>query len=199
MSTTQDSPFIARRRWLVAGILALATVVVVPRLGSQSLWTDEAFTILPALEARGLGDLPARVLARDTHPPLSHAVLYLTRGVLPQTEVGWRLPSFVFVELGLLFLYAAVARAWNRRIALAALVVGQVSPYLLFYAMEARNYALWFLTITASLYCMVRCAESLRTEGPGRTTWTWALLWGFANAAGMWTHMFHVFASHRRG
>jgi hypothetical protein len=181
-------------KWLVAAVVVAAACCVVPRLGAQSLWTDEAFTIVPAIEARGWGDLVARVRALDTHPPLAHAVLYLTRGLLPQSELGWRLPSFVFVELGLVLLCATVSRVWNRRVGLAALVFGQISPYLLFYSMEARGYALWFLALAAALYGQARWAESLRDRAPLGVVWAWALGWGVANAAGMWTHLFHAFA-----
>jgi hypothetical protein len=61
-----------------------------------------------------------------------------------------------------------------------------VSPFVAFYAMEARGYALWLFACCAALYAMTRWLEA---PGAG-----WAMAWGLANALGLWTHPFHLFA-----
>jgi 4-amino-4-deoxy-L-arabinose transferase-like glycosyltransferase len=191
-------------------ILACGALLVAPRLGAQSLWLDEAFTLIPVVEAHGFADLLDRVRHFDTQPPASHIALYLTRDLLPDGDAGHRLPSFLAVEIGIALLAGAVARLWGWPAGLVAAGAAQFSPYLIWYALEARNYGLWFLAVVTSFYCLVRWIEALGGPGNAASTsaggagrgqpadadavWTWAILWGFASAVGLWTHMFHLFA-----
>jgi hypothetical protein len=193
----------ARTRLALLVVLLAGTVLILPRLGSQSLWLDEGFTVMPALESHGLADLVDRVRQHDTQPPASHLLLYLLRDLLPRGEFGWRLPSFLVAEAGLVVLCGAVARRWGARAGWLAMLAAQMSPFLAFYAMEARNYALWSFASAVALYSMVRCAEALEADGAGRTATSaapgralvvWTIAWGAANALGLWTHLFHLFA-----
>lgn len=177
----------------LAAIMLLGTLLVLPRLGSQSFWLDETLTFGPALEATSVGDLVHRIRVVDTQPPGSHLVLYALRDVLPRNELGLRLPSFLAFELAVLMLYLAVARLWGSSVALGTAALAQLSPFLCFYAAEARNYALWFLVVVASLAAATRWLESARA-GAAAATWKWAIAWGVVNACGLWTHLFHAFA-----
>jgi 4-amino-4-deoxy-L-arabinose transferase-like glycosyltransferase len=195
----------ARARLWLALILLAGAALILPRLGSQSLWVDEGITVLPVLEAHDVVDLVRRVHNRDSQPPASHLVLYALRDFLPRTDFGWRLPSFFLVEAGIALLFGAVARRWGPQAGLLAAACSQVSPFLAFYAMEARNYALWLFAAAAGLYAIVRWAAALadmERVGPGgasgvarrRALAFWTVVWGAANALGLWTHLFHLFA-----
>ena len=110
---TGDLP--ARRaHLLLAAIVGAGTVLIGSRLGTQSLWMDEGFTVIPVVEASGVPDLLARVGAEDTQPPASHLLLYALRAVLPPGERGWRLPALLAFEIGVLLVHATVARLWGR-------------------------------------------------------------------------------------
>jgi hypothetical protein len=177
----------------IAAVILVGTALVLPRLGAQSLWLDEGLTVWPAVTATSVADLVTRVRSLDTQPPASHLVLWALGG-LPHTEFFYRLPSFVAVELGIVLLYAMSRRLWGPTVGLAVAVCAQLSPYLCFYAAEARNYGLWFLCITLSAYVAVRWHEAARA-GDTASSWRWALVLGVVNALGLWTHLFHAFVA----
>ncbi len=186
--------FSSRREPLaLAGLFVFACVLFLPRLGAQSLWLDESLTAGPALAARSVGNLIAGVLAIDTQPPAAALVLYGVHKIAPATEFFLRLPSFIAVEIGLLLLYACVARLWNPRAALAVVAMGQLSPFLGYYAAEARNYGLWFLTITASFLVFASWVRLLTTGAAPQRVRRVAAAWGAVNGIGLWVHLFHVF------
>jgi uncharacterized membrane protein len=178
----------ARRRWAPALALILigGGLLILPRLGAQSLWVDEGLTILAVTDATNVHDLFDRVRAVDTQPPASHLVLYAARNLVPHSEFGWRLPSFFLSEAAIVLLWLAVARRFGSALATAAAAAAQISPFVAFYAMEARGYALWLFACCGALYAMQRWIEA-----PG---YGWAMAWGLANALGLWTHPFHLFA-----
>jgi uncharacterized membrane protein len=174
------------RAAVLALILLAGSLLILPRLAAQSLWVDEGLTVIAVVDAAGVHDLFERVSALDTQPPASHLLLYALRGLLPGDEFGWRLPSLLLTEAAIALLALAVVRRFGWPIALLAAGAAQVSPFVVFYAMEARGYALWLLACCAALYAMTRWLEA-----PG---FGWATAWGLANALGLWTHPFHLFA-----
>ena len=176
----------------IAAVLLLGAALLVPRLGAQSLWLDESLTITPAMTATSIPDLVRRVRAMDTQPPASHFVLYAIRDHVPRSEFFYRLPSFVAVELGIAIFYLVVRRLWGPKAALIAAASSQLSPFLCFYAAEARNYSLWFLLITTSILIALHWIDAVRS-GAGRSAWAWAIALVLTNALGLWTHLFHIF------
>ena len=176
----------------LAGVLLVGAALLLPRLGSQSLWLDEGLTVGPAVDATSVRDLIARTRAVDTQPPASHFLLWVLGAWMPRTEFFFRLPSFLAVELGIAMLYVLVRRLWGPPVALLVAGCAQLSPYLCFYAAEARNYGPWFLMITLSYLAVVRWWEAVRGDD-SRAAWRWALALGAVNALGLWTHLFHVF------
>jgi len=178
----------------IAAVVLIGTALVLPRLGAQSLWLDEGLTVSPAMTATGIADLVTKVRAVDTQPPASHVLLWALGAVLPHTEFFYRLPSFVAVEGGIVMLYLTSRRLWGSAVALAVAACAQLSPYLCFYAAEARNYGLWFLFITTSTYLATRWYEAARA-GDRRRAWVVALALGVVNGLGMWTHLFHAFVA----
>jgi uncharacterized membrane protein len=190
-ATTVASLKSARAEALVA-LLVVGAALILPRLGNQSLWLDERLTIGPAVTATSVEDLVAQVRAVDTQPPASHLVLYALRDFLPQNEFFYRLPSFVAVELGLIAMYLFVRRLWGPVIAWTATACAQLSPFLCFYAAEARNYGLWFLCVTLSALLAADWYEAAR-DGRARRAWAAAIALGVVNAVGLWTHLFHAF------
>ena len=185
------------RRSAAAGlvlVLAAGGLVTALRLGAQSFWIDEAITLVPVTQARDAADLLARVRTIDTQPPASHALLYSLRRLLPHDEFGWRLPSFLAVEAGVLLLALLGGRLYGAAGLFWTGLGAQISPYLLFYAMEARNYALWFLALALAAYAMTRCLQAIAARDPVPSVATWAVVWTAANVLGLWTHLFHVFA-----
>ncbi len=181
-----------RARRLLAAVVVAGALLIGSRLGKQSLWMDEGFTVIPVVEAAGVPDLLARVAVEDTQPPASHLLLYALRPLLPAKEWGWRLPALLAFEVGVLLLHATVRRLWDRKTALLAVVLTQFSPFLAFYAMEARNYGLWFLAMTLACWALCGWCQAI-AAGENRAI-LYAIVWGAANGLGLLTHLFHLFA-----
>lgn len=117
------------------------------RLGAQSLWFDETFTVLVARKPWTEG---LRILVVDgVHPPLFY---WLTKLILPwgQKEAMIRLPAMVFGGLSVPLL-ALLARRWvGSHTALWAALLYALAPFHIWYAQEARMYTLLaFLTLTS--------------------------------------------------
>src|SRR5262249_10246876 len=159
--------------WPLAVVLLAGSVLILPRLGVQSLWVDEGLTVLAAVDSGSPRELVARVSALDSQPPASHLLLFASRDVLPRDEFAWRLPSFVAGEAAIVLLFLAAVRWYGSTVALLAAAAAQISPFFAFYAMEARGYALWLFALAAALYAMTRWTERLALP--------WAVAWGLAN------------------
>jgi hypothetical protein len=154
--------------WLGASLLRFAT------LGRQSLWIDEAYSWTAASRATA-----ARLMADDettvdrVHPPTYYFLLRQTLKVLPETEFGVRALSAACsaAALGLLALFA-----WRWFGPLAALVttlLAAISGFELFFAQEARMYALFAL-------CWLLASGALVDAWRG--SWRGAAVWAAANA-----------------
>jgi predicted membrane-bound mannosyltransferase len=152
--------------WLGRNGLATAVCIVVVlgvglrayALGFQSLWTDEISSLMitdPTLPFHQFWD---RVLA-DTHPPIYYLLLRWSSSAFGQSEIVARAPSVLF---GILTVCAAGVLAGaslsrSSRVALPLLLA--VSPGAVWYAREARSYALLLLLSTV---ITVACIRSLR-------------------------------------
>jgi hypothetical protein len=187
------------RRSLFAALAAAAVILagallLLSRLGAQSLWGDEAFTLVPVTTAHGVPDLFHQVRVLDTQPPGAHLVIYALRPLLPADESGWRFPSLLEGALAAGLIAALAYRLAGPLASVVAAAASIASPFLAFYAMEARNYALWLLVSLVAVFALLQWADRLRDpDGAGRM-WMWAAIWAVANAAGLLTHVFHVFA-----
>ena len=184
-------------------ILLLAFALRVHRLGSQSLWYDEAVTAQVA--AQGITEL-TRWTADDIQPPLYYyAVAGWTR-LAGRSEWALRFPSVIFGTLTVPLMWSLALRLFGRRrrgqmAALAAGLLAALSPLYVYYAQEARMYTLLtFLGLLAG-YALLRATADERTasrrDGRGTATQSssipWWLLFVIASVALLYTHYFGVF------
>ncbi len=172
--------------------MLLAFGLRIHRLGEQSIWYDEALSVLYARQTPG--QLLALVAASD-HPPFYffflHLWLRLNPASQPLSEFWVRFPS-LFAGVLLIPLTYALARALSLHpyaAVIAALWIA-VSPFHIWYAQEARMYTLAvFLTTLASLLL----ARRLRADDPGsagRREWG---LYALLMAAALYTHYYTAF------
>lgn len=165
-----ESPFDRVRPWLVAGVLAIAAVLMFARLGHYALWDDEANTALSAQGVLRTGDTTAWVsdhnlLAYDRGaelanlhlryiPPLQAYVAAPSLWLFGPTAWAARWPFAVCglaaVALMLAWLWRAGAggRLW---LLMALGILGNASLFL--YARNSRYYALALLSSVAIAYC----------------------------------------------
>src|SRR6516164_3111192 len=149
---------------LLCLIMLLGVGLRTYRLDYQSLWTDEVYSLIvtdPTLMFREFWD---RVLA-DTHPPIYYLVLRWSSSAFGQSEIVARAPSVLF---GILTVCAAAilpgaSLSRSTRVALPLLLA--VSPGAVWYAREARSYALLLLLSTLITVACIRLLSWMPREG----------------------------------
>ncbi|MEA2359311.1 MAG: mannosyltransferase [Solirubrobacteraceae bacterium] len=164
-------------------LLAMAGAGLALRLvATRGLWLDEATSADQAQLPFGrmLHDLGTT----DVHPPLHYAVLWGVVRVLGTGELALRLPSIVATIALIPLVYVLGRELYDRRAGLAAAALATVAPFCVWYADEARMYALFMLFGALALLMQVRAIRYGR-----RRDW---LLYAVAGAALVWTQYFGV-------
>lgn len=158
LRTVQAAPDVLPRLLICAAVLA-AFALRLYRIGGQSLWYDEAYSVWLTY-----GDVPSvvgQIIAVDNHPPLFTLLLKMAMDLAGGSELAVR---FVSVLAGTLAT-AAIARLAGRLggwpLAAVAAWLAALSPFYLLYGQEARGYALLLLVGALILDTALRC---LRTE-----------------------------------
>jgi uncharacterized membrane protein len=146
----------------------------------QSVWFDEAYSIL--LAKQPVSQLLA-LTAVDTHPPLYYLTLKAWASIFGWSELALRSLSLVAfggaVAVGALL----VKRIFGARIALVALVVMIISPFLLRYGFEIRMYALASFIGIMATYVLVLAVDAKASV----VRWRLYALYALLVAAGMYT------------
>ncbi|HEX8069880.1 MAG TPA: glycosyltransferase family 39 protein [Pyrinomonadaceae bacterium] len=133
----------------------------------------------------GFGQVTA-VLARNVHLPFYFFLMHLWVRVAGTSERALRLPSVLFSQLALLFLFLLgkeLFTPWHGL--LAALLLG-LMPEQVYFAQQARMYPLLVLFAVATTYLLVRARVRKLTA---------ALAAGYAllSVAGLYTHYEYIF------
>jgi mannosyltransferase len=181
------------RRWLpgAACVLgpALVTLLVTGyRLGSVSLWRDEAYTIEAA--RRSAGQIFALLRHTDAVNSSYYLLLHPVVVLAGPSEAAVRLPSVLAMTVT-----AGVTAAIGRRLALLAglpapALTGAIAgllfaaaPLVTRYAQEARSYALVAMMATIATYLLLRALAG--------TGWRW---WGGYSLAIALAGLFNLLA-----
>lgn len=136
------------------GLLWLALGLRVLGLADQSFWWDEAFSAVTARQ--GPRAILGTVTTADFHPPLHYLLLWAWGNIAGSSEFALRYLS-VMASLLAVALAAAAGRSWLGPVGglLSALVMA-VAPFQVYYAQEARMYALAALWTTGLLAVAAR-------------------------------------------
>ena len=136
---------------------------------AYSYWSDEIWSV--AASSADWGVLFRDWLLPDTHPPLYQVLLKLWIGVFGPGETATRSLSFLIAALGLVAAaLGSSGRGAGRRLFMVAFL--GTSPSFLFYAQEARSYALSLTLSTLMLGTALLLRQGTERHGA-------ALRWGF--------------------
>ena len=148
---------LAGRGWRAVALAScvLAFALRSANLDKQSLWWDEAFSVIVARKSISQ-ILNALETYPDFNPPLHYLVLHFWVPLAGQFEFTARWPS---VAAGTLMVAAAAILA--RRLfgpggAMFAAILFAVHPFLVYYGQEARTYALTAFLVPLALYWALR-------------------------------------------
>lgn len=152
-----------RGRTSRAGVAALTAVIGAAllrfyRLGSESLWLDEAFTWSYVTQIYQFWELLFVLPTEDVHPPLYYVVVDLWVALAGTSEAALRLPSVVFGIAAVGLIYLLGARLFDRWTGAAAAALLSVSSFHVYFSQEARMYSLLAALTLASFYFFVDIA-----------------------------------------
>jgi len=144
-------------------VLLLAAWLRFYRIEYQSYWNDEGNSRV--LAGRSVAVI-VRSAAADIHPPGYYLALKVWRGLAGESEFGLRsfsaLTGLVLVAL----LYRLGREYFDAPAAAAAALLGAVNPFLIYYAQEARMYALLATLSAASFLLFSLWLKSSRPHPP---------------------------------
>ncbi len=123
------------------------------QLDRQSIWYDEAVSIQ---NSSAPFSRQATLAAHDNHPPLHAYLLWLSERLSGRSAWSARFLSAWSGFLLLPLLFAFGRRWFGEEGGLLALLSGAASPLLVYYAQEARMYALVTALAAATLWLFIR-------------------------------------------
>jgi uncharacterized membrane protein len=172
------------QNWIaIAVILAAGLALRLYRLDAQSIWFDEASSIVASQGT--FAELQSRLVRASSHPPGHYYLLFAAFKLLGFGTWQARFVSALFGTLAIGALYALGSAMFNRRTALIAAALLVTSQLGVLYSQEARPYAAFlFLSIVTELLFL----DALQTKRPSR--WWLATL---AATLMIYTHYYGVF------
>jgi mannosyltransferase len=168
----------------VGAITVLGFVLRVLHLG-ESLAGDEILSFVD-IHDRSLPEAVDELITNDIeyHPPL-YFVLAWGSIKLGDPSVLIRLPSLIGGTAAIPVLYLLGAQSVGKRAGLLAAAMLALSPFAVFFSVEARPYGLEICLVSLSTLALLRAIDG------GRTAW-W-VVYGCASCAVLYTHYFGVF------
>jgi 4-amino-4-deoxy-L-arabinose transferase-like glycosyltransferase len=171
---------------LLLFILILAAGLRFYRIDAQSFWNDEGNSA--RLAERSL-DLIVEGAAGDIHPPGYYLILHYWRGLFGQSEAALRGLSTVCSVLVVLASYGLGRRLFSPAVGLLAALLVAINPFQVYYAQEARMYAMLALWAAASTWATLDwLSDPSPGEPPGLKLHPGLWLYAPSAAAGLYTH-----------
>lgn len=166
--------------WLLL-IVCIASALRFIGLTFQSYWFDELFSAWYSNPANSFARVMELTLA-DVHPPLHQLAMWWSYKALGYSEFAGRLPSALAGVATIPVIYLLGRDLFDNRTGLYAAALATPNYYLLYFAQEARSYAL--LCFLTCLSCLL-FIRSLRSGA-----WSNVLLYVVATVALLYTHYF---------
>jgi mannosyltransferase len=174
---------VSTEAWLVVGLVILGGVLRFATLGAQSYWFDEAQA---AHELHlSLGSMLSSMVDLETAPPLYFVLGWAWAHVFGADEVALRSLSALAGTALIPIAYLCGRELVSRRAGLLTAAFVAVSPFMIWYSQEAREYMLLAAFCGASLLCFVRASRD-----PSRRNLAW---WALFSVLALLTHYFAGF------
>ncbi len=183
-------------------VVLLAFALRVYRLGAPAIWWDESLSLYRA--GRDLGTLLSNtiliqnVVTVDTLPPLYFVLLHFLVAAFGTSEFALRYLSVMANVATVPLLYVLGRRLLSplpapqgqagAGVGLAAASLAAVAPFYVWYAQEARPYALVLFLSALAVYALMRAFAGGRPVARG---WLWVYI--LSAAAALYTHYYALF------
>ncbi len=168
---------------LMLAILLLASALRFHRLGVQSLWYDEGVAYAHSLRA-----LPELIplLQRNVHLPAYFALLGWWQDWTGSSEFALRALSALFSIISIAWTYALGKALFHPGAGLAAAALVALNSFSIYYAQEARMYAMLTAIAGGSMWLTIYLLRGLPRSG---RRWLAVMSLGLLNALGFYTHI----------
>jgi mannosyltransferase len=166
----------------LAAITVAAAVIRFAVIGIPSYWPDEGYTILDINGS--LGHVLDTIRRTESTPPLYFVLAWGWAKPFGTSEEGLRSLSALCGVLTVPVVAATAARLAGRRAGLIAAAMVAANPFLIWFAQEARAYALLVLLAAIGFHLFVKLLDR-----PQRGTLVW---WAVASALVLATHYYGV-------
>jgi uncharacterized membrane protein len=169
--------------WALAGLVAVGAALRFATLGHQSFWFDEA----QAAHELSLpfGAMFSSMVSHESNPPLYFVLGWLWAKVFGTGAVGLRSLSAIAGIAVIPITYLSGRELVSERAGLVAAALASVSPFLIWYSQEAREYMLLTALCGASLLFFARALRK-----PSRRNLGW---WAACSGLAILTHAFAGF------
>ncbi len=142
--------------WILISAAVVAMVISLAIGLAQSVWFDEAYSVLVAKQP--LGHL-LYLTGLDTHPPFYYLLLKSWASIFGWSELALRSLSVLMMGGAVVMGGLLVKRTFGAKAAVIALPFVVLSPFLLRYGFELRPYALASLIGIAATYVLIMAAD----------------------------------------
>ncbi|MCL2444841.1 glycosyltransferase family 39 protein [Candidatus Saccharibacteria bacterium] len=153
----------------------------------QQLWFDESYSLMVA--QRSVPEI-IDVISTDVHPPVYYIALHAWGQVFGFSEMSARILSVIFYSAMMGLVVLMLAKMFGKKVAIMAVPILIVAPFLLRYGFEVRMYSLAALIAVGSTYVLYNAWKTDK--------WKWWGVYAVLVALGMYTLyvMGFVFVAH---
>ncbi len=167
---------------IVASLTLVGAALRIATIDTRGFWLDETTSVRQA--SWGIAQMLEK-MAGNVHPPLFHTLLHYWIVYFGRSEVAVRGFPIVWGIVAIPLMYWVARDIYDRRVGAIAAAMVAISPFLIWYAQEARMYTMvlvFALLSTGALW------KGLRRRGFG-----WWVLYALATSAGLMTQYFFAF------
>lgn len=174
------------RRASLIGVLPIGVVMLLAiglrayHLDYLSLWSDEIFSHF-YYQTFGLRFLWTTGLTLEPTPPLYYTLLELWMRLFGESAAAMRAMSLAASVATVPLVYAIGRSLWSEREGLVAALLFACSPFAIYFAQEARVYALTALPTGLALWSMIVVSREPRRVAP-------LMLYAGSAAVCLWAH-----------
>lgn len=145
-------------RFALWGIILLSFLVRVISLNFQSLWRDEVDVLRFAMQP--LPELLRNFTLAEHNGPFYYVLMRGWLHLAGTSEFALRFIALLCGVLNIPLIWRIAHSFIERRAALLATLLAAISPYLVWYAQDAKMYAVFTMLILLALWCAERALQS---------------------------------------
>lgn len=149
--------------YLIAFIIVSGIFLRVFLLAQESLWLDEVSSV--RISKNEIDKVFSVVSQNDVHPPFYYSLLHYWMKIFGHTEAAVRSLSVVFSVFSIFLFYRFLSALFSREEGLWGSFLLSISVFHVYYAQEARSYALFSLLGLASFFFFVKLFRNGRSRG----------------------------------